>query len=183
MDQMSRIESDLARHARSIRRSQQAFALFASAALVIGLVNLVAVASKLGTKDVRVAGAQAAAGAAPRAGSTAPAAALPHKVGVGLKEFKVLPGAAQAAAGKVSFDVRNIGTVKHEFVVIKTTKPAADLLKGTSADEAGKVGEIGGLNPGRAKTLSLNLKPGHYALICNQPGHYKAGQHADFTVK
>ena len=57
---------------------------------------------------------------------------------------------------------------------------AAGLLKGTEADEAGNVGEIGDLQPGQAKTLTLPLKPGHYALICNLPGHYKAGQHADF---
>ena len=26
-------------------------------------------------------------------------------------------------------------------------------------------------------------KAGHYALICNLPGHYSAGQHADLTIK
>jgi uncharacterized cupredoxin-like copper-binding protein len=36
---------------------------------------------------------------------------------------------------------------------------------------------------GVTKTLKLNLKPGHYTLICNFPGHYQAGQHTDFTVK
>ena len=61
-----------------------------------------------------------------------------------------------------------------------TRRPPA--LKGTEADEAGNVGEIGDLQPGETKTLSLNLKAGHYALICNLPGHYKLGQHADLTV-
>ncbi len=27
------------------------------------------------------------------------------------------------------------------------------------------------------------LKKGHYALICNLPGHYQGGMHADFTVR
>ena len=63
------------------------------------------------------------------------------------------------------------------------TKPAGSLLKGAEADEAGNVGEIGDLQPGQAKTLTLPLESGHYALICNLPGHYKAGQHADFTVR
>ncbi|MEA2312683.1 MAG: hypothetical protein QOE28_2651, partial [Solirubrobacteraceae bacterium] len=36
---------------------------------------------------------------------------------------------------------------------------------------------------GAAKALTLNLKPGHYALICNLPGHYTAGMYADLTVK
>jgi len=29
----------------------------------------------------------------------------------------------------------------------------------------------------------VNLKAAHYALICNLPGYYRAGQHIDFTVK
>jgi uncharacterized cupredoxin-like copper-binding protein len=29
----------------------------------------------------------------------------------------------------------------------------------------------------------LSLKPGHYSLVCNLPGHYMAGMHADFTVR
>jgi uncharacterized cupredoxin-like copper-binding protein len=39
------------------------------------------------------------------------------------------------------------------------------------------------VSPGTAKKLTLNLKPGHYALICNLAGHYKAGQHADLSVR
>ena len=67
--------------------------------------------------------------------------------------------------------------------MIKTNKPAGGLLKGAEADETGNVGEVGDVKPGTAKTLTLALKPGHYALICNLPGHYKAGQFADFSVK
>ena len=59
----------------------------------------------------------------------------------------------------------------------------AFLLKDGKASEAGNIGEIGDLQPGVTKTLRLNLKPGHYALICNLPGHYAAGQRADFVVK
>ena len=41
----------------------------------------------------------------------------------------------------------------------------------------------GGLAPGETKTLRLELRSGHHALICNMPGHYMAGQHVDFTVR
>lgn len=179
------LETELKRQSRSIRRTQQGFAIFAAAALVIALVNLVTTASKLGTKDVRVTRASVAAApasAAPAKKGAATSGPPPHALNVSLKEFKVLPSVDRAAAGKVTFHVRNIGTVKHEFVVIKTNKAAADLLKGSAADETGKVGEIDGLNPGKNGKLALHLKPGHYALICNQPGHYKLGQHIDFTV-
>jgi uncharacterized cupredoxin-like copper-binding protein len=180
------VERELKKQSRSIRRTQQGFALFAAAALVIALVNLVTTASKLGTKDVRVARGSVAsaptpAGTAAQNGAATPTPP-PHSLNVSLKEFKVLPSVAKAAAGKVTFHVRNIGTMRHEFVVIRTNKPAADLLKGNAADETGKVGEIDGLNPGKSGKLSLHLKRGHYALICNQPGHYKLGQHVDFTV-
>ena len=67
--------------------------------------------------------------------------------------------------------------------MIRTPKRAADLTKGSRADETGNVGETGDLAPGRAKALTLSLKAGHYALICNLPGHYAAGQHTDFTVR
>jgi uncharacterized cupredoxin-like copper-binding protein len=109
--------------------------------------------------------------------------ATPGRIGVSLKEFKVNPTATQAPAGRVTFNVRNTGTVPHEMVVLRTDKPAASLLNGARADEAGNVGETGDLAPGATKAFSVKLRAGHYALICNLPGHYSAGQHIDFTVK
>ena len=117
------------------------------------------------------------------ASKTAPAPALAHRVGVSLREFAVNTTASTAATGKVTFNVRNTGKVTHEFVVLRTAKPAGSLLKGARAAESGNVGETGDLKAGASKKLTLNLKPGHYALICNLPGHYKAGQHTDFTVR
>jgi hypothetical protein len=104
-------------------------------------------------------------------------------VAVQVDEFSVFPGTQGAPKGKVRFVVTNIGTVEHEFVVVKTAKPAGNLLKGNEADESGAVGEIDGVPPGQARTLNLTLSRGHYALICNLPGHYKTGQFADFYVR
>jgi uncharacterized cupredoxin-like copper-binding protein len=176
------IESEVRHQGRETKRIYTAFAIFAVLALVIALVNLIAVTTKLGTKDIRVTtvAAQPAAPAAPAAASPA---ALPHNVPVSLKEFTITPNATTAAAGKVTFNVKNDGTVTHEFVVLKTDKPAGSLLKGNKADETGNVGETGDLAVGASKSITLNLAAGHYALICNLPGHYKAGQHTDFTVK
>lgn len=105
------------------------------------------------------------------------------KVKVSLIEFKLIPSVKRVAAGKVTFAVRNAGKINHEFVVLKTKTPAAKLpIKSTGAVETGKIGKIGQFKSGLTKSLTLTLKPGHYALICNLPGHYQAGQHADFTV-
>jgi uncharacterized cupredoxin-like copper-binding protein len=188
------VEEVRAQSARA-RRTQQGFAFFAVLAFVIALVNLIVIAAKLNdTKTVTQvvtrsatavtgAGAAAATGSTTAAGTTA-AAALPHKVGVKLAEFSVSPTVTTAGSGKVTFNVQNAGKITHEFVVIRTNRKAADLLgKGGRADESGNIGETGDLQPGQAKALTLKLPPGHYALVCNLPGHYQAGQHVDFTVK
>jgi uncharacterized cupredoxin-like copper-binding protein len=112
--------------------------------------------------------------------STTTAANSPIKVD--LSDFKIDPAATKLRAGKVTFDVTNTGKIAHEMVVVRTNKPAGDLAKGRGASEKGSIGEVSGLKTGDTKTLSLDLKPGHYALICNEPGHYKAGMFTDLTV-
>ena len=121
--------------------------------------------------------------AAATAVAAAGASSSTRVVGVKLIEFKLIPAVKTAPPGKVTFVVRNAGKITHEFVVIRTAKPAGKLLKSAEADEAGAVGEIGDLEAGTTRKLTLTLKKGHYALICNLPGHYKAGQYADFVVR
>ena len=118
--------------------------------------------------------------------TAAPAAPAPAAgtVNASLQEFSITPSSTSAKAGPVTFAVRNAGQVPHELVVIRTTKPAGSLLgPGGRADETGNVGETGELAPGASKSVRLKLTPGHYAVICNLPGHYSAGQHVDFTVQ
>jgi uncharacterized cupredoxin-like copper-binding protein len=45
-----------------------------------------------------------------------------------------------------------------------------------------RLGEISDLKPGAAGAMTLSLKAGSYVLICNQPGHYKAGMVANLSV-
>ena len=104
-------------------------------------------------------------------------------VAVQVDEFSVFPATQGAPVGKVRFVVTNIGKMEHEFVVIRTNKPAGNLLKGNEADETGAVGELDGVKAGNARVLVLTLRRGHYALICNLPGHYRTGQFADFYVR
>ena len=176
---LASIERQVERGNREGRNAGRAFMVFAVAAVFLALVELIAIAAKL---DNSSAPSRAASPAAPAAVAPTPAAPA-RRIGVTLREYSVAPSPAVGSAGKVTFNVRNAGAIPHEFVVLRTAKPAGSLLKGGEADEAGNVGEIGDLQPGQTKTLSLSLKSGHYALICNLPGHYKAGQHADFTVR
>src|SRR4051794_11549498 len=165
---LGHIEDEVQRLDASTRRTNAAYGIFAALAVLIAGANLVAVAAKLGGKETT----RSVTVNAPAATAAAPAAV--HASRVTMREFTIAPAPAQVAAGKTTFTVNNAGKVGHEFVVLRTNKSAGSLLKGNEADEAGNVGEIGALPPGSTKTLSLNLKKGHYALICNLPGHYKA---------
>lgn len=113
--------------------------------------------------------------------TAAPAAAGP--VQVRLTDFKIAPSISTASAGKVTFAASNSGKVPHEMVVVRTDTGPSGLLKGAKASEAGSVGEIGEFKAGATKQVTLNLKPGHYVLLCNLPGHFKSGMFKNFTVK
>jgi uncharacterized cupredoxin-like copper-binding protein len=100
--------------------------------------------------------------------------------------------AAAAPAGKVTFLVTNEGTKTHEFVVLATTKLADSFPivsfegEANRIDEDAKgvtnVGETGDMDPGAIMPLTVDLASGHYALVCNLPGHYAMGMHQDFWV-
>lgn len=141
-------------------------------ALTAGVaVALAGTAATAGFGSSATAADRAAAGAVPR-------------VKVTLAEFTLRAVPAKARRGRVTFVVRNAGDISHEFVVIRTKRRAAKLpVSGGRASEAGSVGEIGNVRSGATKRVTLRLAAGHYALICNLPGHYRAGQHADFTVR
>ena len=113
--------------------------------------------------------------------ATTPPAGGP--VAVSLTEFKI-KAPATLTAGKTTFAVTDNGKIRHQLTIIRTTKPASKVLAhGKSDDMPGRVGEIDSLAPGHSTTLKIkNLKPGHYALVCNLPGHYASGMYADLTV-
>jgi uncharacterized cupredoxin-like copper-binding protein len=114
------------------------------------------------------------------AGVSRTAARLP----VTEKEWGVTPKLAFTKAGSVTFVVKNIGHLKHEFLVVKTRTPAAKLkVRAARAVITGQVGRIAPFAAGQTRTLTLKLAPGHYVLLCNLPAHYQAGQRTDFTVR
>jgi uncharacterized cupredoxin-like copper-binding protein len=103
---------------------------------------------------------------------------------VTLSDFKVSASPKSVSAGKVSFTAKNAGDMEHELVIVKTSTSASKLkVSNNRVSEKGTVGEIEDIAAGKSKTHTFNLKKGHYVLLCNIPGHYKAGMRADFTVK
>src|SRR5437870_992709 len=97
-----------------------------------------------------------------------------------------------APTGKVTFVITNAGTMKHELVGFKTNTPAGSIqvsgFEGDpnriNEDTAGKVVIDTGnpFGPGVTKVVTVDMKAGHYALVCNLSGHYQAGMHQDFWV-
>ena len=93
-----------------------------------------------------------------------------------------------AKAGVVTFKVTNDSKdTVHEMIVMllaDPTKPLPYLDSENRVDEdrAGDKGEVSELEPGASGSLTVNLKPGKYLLICNVPGHYEAGMWTTFTV-
>ena len=91
-------------------------------------------------------------------------------------------------AGKVTFDVTNLSrSIVHEMIVVAVENPNAplpyDYNTGQIPEKQVKMlGETSEMEPNAEKTITLDLKPGAYLLICNVPGHYQAGMWTPLTV-
>ena len=108
-------------------------------------------------------------------------------VGVTLDEYHVKLDAASIAAGKVTFQINNLGKEKHEFVILRTDlAPAALPIEGDKVQEEASgvehVDEIDGVDAGATRDLTVELKAGSYVLVCNYLGHVHGGMVTALTV-
>jgi uncharacterized cupredoxin-like copper-binding protein len=108
--------------------------------------------------------------------------------GAGANAMHIAVDRDSAPQGKVTFRTVNQSKDQvHELLVVRVDTAQAALPYDEKKQEVvekriRRLGEIGDLKPGRSGTLTLALKPGSYLLICNQPGHYKAGMSTPFSV-
>ena len=78
-------------------------------------------------------------------------------------EFGFTLSPASVPSGNVTFVMKNIGTVQHNFHI-----------------QGVKVGPF--LNPGRSASFVVNLQGGRkYSYLCDVPGHAAAGMIGAFT--
>jgi uncharacterized cupredoxin-like copper-binding protein len=103
-----------------------------------------------------------------------------------------------AKAGNVTFTVKNVGTIEHELVVLKTDipynklpitdagdPPAPVKVGADKVSEDANIGETGdpNLKPGDTRIFVIkNMAAGKYVLVCNIAKHYGLGMTAPFTV-
>jgi uncharacterized cupredoxin-like copper-binding protein len=107
--------------------------------------------------------------------------------GSNVRSDRIVLDHPSAPAGKVTFHAVNQSKeLVHELLVVQSTPGKAlpyDQAKSEVAESRTHVlGEIDDLRPGASGAMTLELKPGSYILICNQPGHYKAGMKTKFSV-
>src|SRR6266498_1914487 len=94
-------------------------------------------------------------------------------VKVTLIEFQVTPALQFVAKGKIKFAVKNGGTEKHEFVIVRGADPAALPTEADgSVDEeqipkSDEVGELENIKKGKTKSKTFKLSTGSYILLCN----------------
>lgn len=159
---------------------------FTRFALTLASLTLVLALASCGGDDGGGESAEPEAAEEAEGGAEVPASEADTTVGATLGEYFIKLDTDAVDAGNVEFKVTNDGKLEHEFVVIATDTPAGDLpLADGDVDEegAGEVpGEIGSVQPGATEEITLSLKASKYALICNLPGHYKAGQYTEFAV-
>jgi uncharacterized cupredoxin-like copper-binding protein len=110
-----------------------------------------------------------------------------HSTDASIASMHIAVDRDSVPAGKVTFRAVNQSKDQiHELIVVRSDSaqplPYDEKKQEVVEKRIRHLGEIADLKPGRSGTLTLDLKPGSYALICNQPGHYKAGMNAPFSV-
>jgi uncharacterized cupredoxin-like copper-binding protein len=89
------------------------------------------------------------------------------------KEFQLNPSRTHVLAGRVVFQLRNIGEDDHDLSV----EPASAPLGMPPYKTTGIV-HSGGLG-----TLRLTMRPGRYRLFCSVATHAQQGMQVIFTVR
>jgi len=94
-----------------------------------------------------------------------------------------------APAGQVTFQVVNQSKSKeHEMLVVKSDAASPSALPyeaGADMVDLSKtetVGQVEDLEPGASGNVTVDLQPGSYLLICNEPGHAHQGMWRRFKV-
>lgn len=89
-------------------------------------------------------------------------------VAVEASEYQFDPSTITVPAGEITFSVKNVGELEHEF----------EIFEGEQV-----VDEIEGIVPGLTKDLTVTLEAGEYTYVCKIAGHEEAGMTGTLTVE
>ena len=111
--------------------------------------------------------------------------------------MRLMPGVVSASAGVVTIELDNLGLSPHELLVYPLAAGARAgervVLNVDRVSEVGSLGEVepvcaqpaelDGIAAGNIARVTLTLAAGRYELLCNLPGHYRAGMWATLVVR
>lgn len=113
------------------------------------------------------------------------------EAGIELREFVIIPDRTRARPGTVNFQVQNTGEFEHQFLVIRSDLPIAELPRkpenaGVDETQVDVVDRIESIPPGESAEVSVPVETGKYVLICNLfaagRSHYLSGMYNSFEV-
>jgi|SRR6185312_4168830 plastocyanin len=110
-----------------------------------------------------VSGGSAVAGGG--GGSDVPAPAGDNAINAIEKDFAIALDKTTIKAGSITFNVKNNGPSPHNLDIKELNKATPNI------------------DPGKTGTLTVDLKPGTYTVICDIPGHEQLGMHVTLTVQ
>jgi uncharacterized cupredoxin-like copper-binding protein len=149
------------------RSGGRALMALAGGVAVVTFVALVAVTHREHPREeAKAEAAEKKAEQQPPPGEAAKPPAAGSAIAVSEKEYSIqLAGGSTLKAGKVTFDVKNIGKIQHDLAV-----------------EDGQEKKTPLIDSGKSAKLSVDLKPGKYKLYCTVPGHEQLGMKQEVTV-
>jgi uncharacterized cupredoxin-like copper-binding protein len=135
---------------------------------------------------VALAAASLLAGGALTAGATARSGRA-ATLTVAERDFHI-SAQSSIAAGPVKVVVTNDGPDMHELMIVHDTgAPLPRNRDGITVNEDAlksvTAGQLEPGEPGRVRTLRLNLRPGRYIMFCNMAGHELGGMHTELVVR
>lgn len=102
--------------------------------------------------------------------------------------MKMIAAPDSVKAGRITIKATNKSQgLTHEVIVVRPPPNGASLPYDSNDGRViekriNDLGEVSDLPPGKSGSLTVDLVPGNYLLLCNQPNHYKAGMWTRLTV-
>jgi hypothetical protein len=119
--------------------------------------------------------------AAPALASRAPRSAL-HALVVQIGEWNVIPSQGRVTAGQLRLTVENLGALRHELDIIRTSSWGEKLptVGGRAVGRDAVTPVV--VRPGETRSVHVSLTPGFYILLDNIRGHYALGTEVPLVV-
>jgi len=143
-----------------------------------------------GVQNPTSAAPSAAAGTAPAASSAPPPAGTPAAGGGAApatstinaeeKDFAISLSSSTVKAGTVTFNIKNTGQSPHNLGVVKNN--GASKAQGLT-NQSDLVKDSATIDGGKTTTLTVDLQPGTYSIVCTIPGHIQLGMIVTLTVQ